>query len=563
MLTIDTIFWYALVLTGFVFLVSGIDDLFFDIVYWGYCCIQLLKGKERSVINYDQIATIPEKRIAMVVGCWHEADVIEHMVQYNLRNIDYVNFDIFIGVYSNDHATLKKAQKLDCQYNNVHCVINTKDGPTNKADNLNSIYASLSDFERKNNKQFDIVVMHDSEDVIHFLSFKVLNYLIPRAPMVQIPIFPLDIYLSNFIHWSYCDEFAEVHTKDLLVRAMVNGFVPSAGVGTGFDRAILEEIAKERQGLPFSIETFTEDYNVSLQLHRLRQKKKCKKKPVFLMTYVERIQACRPWYYFGLKKLKRKKTLIATRALFPTRYTTAVRQRSRWTLGIVFQEWKNSGWNGKLSTIYFIFHDRKGIFSHFCGGFSYVLFLYWLTIFIYSFFYPYTITLEYFLQKSPWFWSVIYIISLMMLNRIWQRSIAVFRIYGFLPALMAPFRIFVSNFINMHALCRALQQLIVARKKPKKAIWDKTKNHFPIRAQLISHRRQLGDVLLGMKLIRCEHLLSALEEQKITKKKLGRILIKKKLISEQDLQMALSKLCNIKSRIIKKRPVPHIPTCVG
>lgn len=555
MFILDTIFWYGLVVTGIVFLISGLDDLFFDIVYWSYYFYQRIKEKDKNILKYKELSAIPEKRIAMIVGCWHEYGVIEPMVHYNLYNIDYVNFDIFIGVYPNDEETVSEAKNVEAEFRNVHCVVNPKNGPTNKADNLNSIYKYIIEFEKKHNTKFDILVIHDPEDVIHFLSFKVLNYLIPKAPMVQIPIFPLEMDLDQYVYWSYCDEFSELHTKDLVVREIVNGFIPSAGVGTGFDRDVLEIMARDKNGVPFGTATFTEDYSTSLQLHRLKMKEKWKKKPVFSIQYVERVQVSRPWYYFGIRRLKTTRTLVATRALFPQSYRAAVRQRSRWTLGIVFQEWKNSGWKGKFSTVYFIFHDRKAIIAHFCGGFAYIIFLYWLGVFIYSHFIYYTVTLEYFLQKNTWFWVIISLVTLMMINRMLQRMIATYRIYGIFPALVAPFRIFVSNFINMHSFIKAFRQHFAAIKEPKKSVWVKTQNNFPVKEKLISQRRRLGDVLVERDYISISTLLSLLEEQKITKEKLGQMLIRKKLISVDDLLMVLSKLNNIESRVIKENDI--------
>src|SRR3990167_1275923 len=371
----DYIFWYLLIFAGCVFLISGLDDLFFDIFYWIYISYQKISGKNKNVISYEALTAPAEKKIALIVGCWRESDVIEHMVRYNIFNIDYINFEIFVGVYPNDPATVNKAQTLAAEYRGVHCVINQKNGPTNKADNLNSIYTFISNYEKKINDRFSIIVMHDPEDVVHYLSFKLDNYLMPKSPMVQVPVFPLEVPLTNFVYWSYCDEFAELHTKDMVVREVINGFVPSAGVGTAFDRDVLEIMASEKNGLPFGIATFTEDYSTSLQLHLMLQRKNIQKKPAFSMKYIERVKAVRSWYYFGKRKLKKTFTLVATRALFPSNYVAAVRQRSRWTLGIVFQEWKNSGWHGKLSTLYLIFHDRKGIFAHFFAGLSYVIFL--------------------------------------------------------------------------------------------------------------------------------------------------------------------------------------------
>ena len=492
-----------------------------------------------------------KKKIALIVACWQEADVISDMVHYNLMTIDYTEFDIFIGVYPNDIDTVKNAQEAENKYENVHCVINEKAGPTNKADNLNSIYRYINAYEKKTGETFTIIVMHDPEDVIHYLSFKLFNYLIPKAPMVQIPIFPIETEITNFINWTYSDEFAESHTKDMIVREMVNGFVPSAGVGTGFDRDVLAKMAETKNGVPFGTATFTEDYSTALQLHLLQESEKWTKKPLFTMHYIERVQMCRPWYYFGKRILKKTSTRVSTRSLFPITYGAAVKQRARWTLGIVFQEWQNTGWPGRLTTLLFILHDRKAFIAHFCGGFAYVIFLYWLVIYIYAHFYPYTITLEYFLSQSPWAWVLIYTAFFMMLNRILQRTIATTRIYGLLPGITSVFRIFAGNLINMHAFGKAFFQFFNTKKAPQKAKWAKTKNRFPMKDQLTPFRQRLGDILITKKIITPTELIVALKEQSEKKEKLGVLLMRKNIISEDDLLAALSKQYNLESRRIK------------
>ncbi len=49
-----------------------------------------------------------ERRIAIFVPCWKEADVIANMVRHNLAAMRYRNFDFFLGVYPNDEATVAR-----------------------------------------------------------------------------------------------------------------------------------------------------------------------------------------------------------------------------------------------------------------------------------------------------------------------------------------------------------------------------------------------------------------------------------------------------------------------
>jgi len=105
---------------------------------------------------------------------------------------------------------------------------------------------------------------HNSEDVIHPFSLLVINYLIPRKDMVQLPVFPLEVPLREFTHWSYADEFAENHTKLMLVCEITGGFVPAAGVGVAFTRRAFEWFNLEQKQI-FSTDTLTEDYELGLR----------------------------------------------------------------------------------------------------------------------------------------------------------------------------------------------------------------------------------------------------------------------------------------------------------
>ena len=52
--------------------------------------------------------------------------------------------------------------------------------------------------------------------------------------MVQVPVLALRTPWHELTHGLYCDDFAEFQSKDIPVRQMLGGFLPSNGVGTGF-----------------------------------------------------------------------------------------------------------------------------------------------------------------------------------------------------------------------------------------------------------------------------------------------------------------------------------------
>src|SRR5262249_9742308 len=139
-------------------------------------------------------------------------------------------------------------------------------------DCLNWVFQGMLLAEQEKGFRYDFVVMHDSEDIVHPLELKLFNWLIPRKDMVQIPVIPLEMPASYWTAGTYLDEFAENHQKDLLVRERLVTVIPSAGVGTGLSRDLLEDLAKTRKNQLFNINSLTEDYEFGFNLLALGRK---------------------------------------------------------------------------------------------------------------------------------------------------------------------------------------------------------------------------------------------------------------------------------------------------
>lgn len=531
--------WYCLVVLACLFTISGLDDLFIDVYFWIRYSYRLWKMRRYQPLTYEQLITPPEQAIAVLVPCWHEANVIGTMLKHNTSAIDYSHYIFFVGVYPNDPATVAEVQALAQLNPHVQCVVGDTPGPTNKAANLNAIYQYIKTFEKTRHEPFKIFVFHDSEDVVHPLSFKLYNYLVPRKDMIQIPVFPLEVNFWNFTHWLYADEFAESHTKDIVVREALKAHVPSAGVGTAFSRRALQTLEDATTGLPFSTDSLTEDYHTSLAL-RMRHLQ-----PIFVTQSVTRMH----WQRKGLFNRKYiqipTKEYIATRALFPTEYVKAVRQKARWIIGIVFQEWDHSSWTKDWRIRYTLMHDRKSFITHFINGFSYLIFSFWLIYSLVTKNNPDYPSLQEQFNAHRWVWWLIVAVSIIMVERLVQRMIAIHRIYGWRPLLLAIPRVFYGNILNLHALLRAYR-LYFAATKPKinqpasQPKWDKTDHEFPGRHVLVPYRRKLGDMLLEQQLITREQLRLALIEQQKTGERLGIILQRMQWITPQQLTTTLA-----------------------
>ena len=288
-------------------LVNGFEEICVDVNYF----VRGLHRRKRRAIPLAELRAAPPKRIAIMVAAWQEAEVIEQMLEHNLQSLDYDRhlYDIFVGTYCNDLETQQKVDLVARRARNVHKIVVPHDGPTCKADCLNWIYQGIVLDERRTGRRYDILLMHDAEDVIHPLALRLYSHLIPAHDFVQTPVFSLPLPKHKLVAGTYIDEFAEHHLKDMLVREAIGGLVPSAGVGSGFARDAFEEIAGAHGQKPFNPESLTEDYEIGLKF-RLAGKK-----VHFALHTVER-EVETPGLLGGVRT-KIEEEYIATREYFP------------------------------------------------------------------------------------------------------------------------------------------------------------------------------------------------------------------------------------------------------
>lgn len=241
--------------------VSSIDDMLVDLSYWWLKLLGRQDAKDREFTRRaGEAAQLPERPFAIMVPAWKEHDVIFSMVATNSRLLAYDNYHYFIGVYQNDAPTIKEVRRAQALFPNVHMVTVPRDGPTSKADCLNEVLAAILDHEARSKIPFAGITLHDAEDFIHPHELKVFNSLIDDFDFVQLPVFSFTQKLRDLVGGIYMDEFAEVHTKDLLVRNHLSGLIPCAGVSACFSREAIYRLAESNHGEVFRTSCFTEDY---------------------------------------------------------------------------------------------------------------------------------------------------------------------------------------------------------------------------------------------------------------------------------------------------------------
>lgn len=234
------IFQILLWVTAIMLVISGLDDLYMDLLYWIY-----RKKYKAKMPDFNEMFDKEEKPIAIILGAWKESSVIGRTLSYAARNLKYQNYRFFVGVYPNDPDTIRIVKEISKKDPRVIACINPQDGPTTKADNLNSLYAGLCEYEKVYG-EFEIILVHDAEDFMHPYCLKLYNYLIGYKGFhgVQIPVIPIKSKLGGIFHRTYCDAFAEVHTKDMIVREAMDTFIPFSGTGMGFHRKAIYYLEK-------------------------------------------------------------------------------------------------------------------------------------------------------------------------------------------------------------------------------------------------------------------------------------------------------------------------------
>ncbi len=441
-------------------LVSGLDDLIVDIAWVGVW----LKSKLRPAARLfppgpRQIEAAPRVPVAIFVPLWKEDAVIAKMLEHNLASIRYPGYHFFAGCYPNDDATQAAVRRVADRFPNVHLAVCPHEGPTSKADCMNWIYQNMLLYEEESGRRFEIVVIHDAEDLVHPEELHWINYYAARYDFVQTPVLALKTPLFELTHGVYVDEFAEYHTRDMTVRAVLGGFVPSCGVGTGFRRDALERLAEAWLNRVFEPEALTEDYDVGLRLKRLG----CS-------------QAFVPIVRYG------SADFVATRGYFPRSFRAALRQRVRWTMGICLQSWQKFGWRGSAGEVYWMWRDRKGLLANPLSVLANVVAVYGVATGLW-------------LRVSPLAMQLAEVTFWLLCFRTLVRMSCVARVYGVGMALGVPVRAVYANVLNSAATIEAVRRYAWARLRGRPLKWLKTEHAYPHRDLLLSHKRRLGELL--------------------------------------------------------------------
>ncbi|MSM84255.1 phage adsorption protein NrfB [Escherichia coli] len=444
--------------------ISGLDDFFIDVVYWVRRIKRKLSVYRRYPrMSYRELYKPDEKPLAIMVPAWNETGVIGNMAELAATTLDYENYHIFVGTYPNDPDTQRDVDEVCARFPNVHKVGCARPGPTSKADCLNNVLDAITQFERSANFAFAGFILHDAEDVISPMELRLFNYLVERKDLIQIPVYPFEREWTHFTSMTYIDEFSELHGKDVPVREALAGQVPSAGVGTCFSRRAVTALLADGDGIAFDVQSLTEDYDIGF---RLKEKGMTE---IFVRFPV--VDEAKEREQRKFLQHARTSNMICVREYFPDTFSTAVRQKSRWIIGIVFQGFKTHKWTSSLTLNYFLWRDRKGAISNFVSFLAMLVMIQLLLLLAYESLWPDAWHFLSIFSGSAWLMTLLWLNFGLMVNRIVQRVIFVTGYYGLTQGLLSVLRLFWGNLINFMANWRALKQ-VLQHGDPRRVAWE-------------------------------------------------------------------------------------------
>jgi len=528
------------------FLISGLDDLFFDSLFLNY----LFKSRKNPPISLKSLKLAPEQWIALCVPAWQEGGVVDKMAEYAARVVLYEKYDIFVGVYPNDPETIGCVDRICVENPRIHKVMVPHPGPTCKADCLNWIYRNMRSNEVPGVREYSVIAIHDAEDVVHPLALKVYNYFVPREyDMAQLPVFALEMPVWQY--WTgntYIDGFAELHTKDVFIRQSIGGIVPSAGVGTAFARQALEHLAAANHGEPFLIGNLTEDYEIGIRVKRAGFRTGVVSYPVDRVVRRRRRDG-------SLGPAQTINEIVAIREPFPHTFEAAVRQRARWILGIYFQTWEQTGWAGTLPMRYTLLRDRRAPLTHIINMVGYVV----LGIVLLQWLFRQTpwaaqVYLRPLLMADSWLWKIAIVDTWLLVYRGVQKIISVYTIYSLKQACFSIPRVIIDNVINFTATVRAARIYLAHKLFGTPFVWHKTTHVFPGEAELSEYRKTIEDLLVEEGLATRDQILQALEIGKAGSAPL--CLLRLGLIDEKQFMEVWAKHSGVGVRFINPFDIP-------
>jgi adsorption protein B len=430
--------------------VGGINDLAVDLIWIGRTAWRhVFVYRRHPAANSENLTPASQTGpIAIFIPAWDESAVIGQMLRHAVSAWGDGDWRIYVGAYPNDPKTIGAVTAVGSQ--KIRLVVGDVPGKTTKADCLNTIWKALEADEHAEGRRFKAVVLHDAEDVVHPFEIRLFDRMIERFDLVQLPVLPLIDRHSRWIGGHYNDEFAEHHSKTIVVRELIGAAVPAAGVGCAFERGMLGKIAAARGGTPFDHDSLTEDYELGLRIGELGGRAAFVRLPT-----------------------RRNGPVVAIRAHFPATLSAAVTQKARWMTGIALAGWDRLGWNGNVAERWMRAHGRRAPLAALIVLAAYAGVILYVAISVTQALVPVGGV-----RISPLMSIFMTVGAGLALWRLILRAAFVTRAYGPAEGLRSVPRAFIGNLVMVLAALRAVRVYIVMRRSGVVS-WDKTDHQFP------------------------------------------------------------------------------------
>ena len=184
---IETVCHELILFSAIGFLIGGIDELAVDTIW----IVRQLWRKWFIYPKFERATTktiLPPRspgHLAVFIPAWDESTVIAEMLTATTARYSGAKYTIFIGCYPNDQPTISAVKSVG--HRRVRLVICNHDGPTTKADCLNTLWRELQAQQVLTGINYKAVILHDAEDLVSPDELIIFDRLIETNALVQLP----------------------------------------------------------------------------------------------------------------------------------------------------------------------------------------------------------------------------------------------------------------------------------------------------------------------------------------------------------------------------------------
>ncbi|MGL4541936.1 MAG: glycosyl transferase family protein, partial [Polymorphobacter sp.] len=176
-------------------------------------------------------------------------------------------------------------------------------------------------------------------------------------------------------------------------------------------------------------------------------------------------------------------SLVATHEHFPSTFDGALRQKTRWLLGIALSGWDRIGWQGGFADRYMLVRDRKSIIAALLTLMGYGAVILVVIDMLVRIVLPAAARSPQLVTPGSLLGMLLAFNVLVLAWRLVMRAVFTAHAYGFVEGLRAVPRALVGNIINAAAAMRACRRYWRISLGREANYWDKTAHRFPQTAE--------------------------------------------------------------------------------